>query len=114
MADRVDTAKHRIQPAQREPMPDGPVTQAYCPELSACDDSMLSSRQCGDPALNPLRLSFGLYFGLNLRHVWIEASAMCRVARDDDEFVSQVRRRAGLRRPRAFPLAILGRRWPPT
>lgn len=69
MSDGIHAAKHGMQPAQRQPVPDCPVTQADGLQLPARDDSVLASREHGYPALNSPSLSFGLYIGLNLSHV---------------------------------------------
>jgi hypothetical protein len=81
MANRVDATNHRVQPAQRKPMPDRSLTESHCPELATGDHPVLLCGERGDPALDATWLSFGLYVGLNLSHVRSQADEMCRVTR---------------------------------
>lgn len=70
MADGVDAAVHRVQPAALQPMTDGPAAEAEGGELSTAHDAVLAPGKRRDGGVGVPRRYFGPHIVLKCRRVW--------------------------------------------
>ncbi len=65
MADRVDTAMHRVQATALEPVADRPPAESEVDQLHPCDHPVLARRKLSDRPVGCPRSTFGPYDGPN-------------------------------------------------
>jgi hypothetical protein len=69
MADRVDPAVHRVEPAKRDAVLDRVRSEAEAEQLRPRGDAVLASGERGDRLVDPTRRTFGAYIAPNVKLV---------------------------------------------